>query len=278
MRLWNCTARVVLSEIFFMKTESDTLLGILFENRNKAYGAYELRTHYQRRLVRSFFFAIGITVFIFLVIPLTINWILHHPKTADPFLPETAYVIERTLEFEKPEQPKGSVAPMKSNPADAPIRVVDDVQVKPEPAEPQVPNEDPGDDQPNPGTSLTALPATGGGGHSADSASDEILSAAVVDIAPEFPGGEEALLNFLGRNLQYPSIPREAGISGRVYVSFVVNETGGIDNISVIRKLGYGFDEEVVRVLHRMPPWKPGVYKNKNVKTMFYLPVSFQLK
>lgn len=99
----------------------------------------------------------------------------------------------------------------------------------------------------------------------------------IVEEAPVYPGGTEAMSKFLSDNLRYPKKARRKGIEGQVIVSFVINEDGSINRITIVKGLGYGCDEEVIRVISTMPSWKPGRQKGENVKVRFLLPVRFQL-
>lgn len=100
----------------------------------------------------------------------------------------------------------------------------------------------------------------------------------VVEQQPEFPGGQGELLKYLGKNITYPAIAQENGIEGTVVVRFVVNETGGISDIQVVRDIGGGCGAEAVRVVKSMPKWKPGRQRGKAVKVYFTLPVRFKLE
>jgi len=99
-----------------------------------------------------------------------------------------------------------------------------------------------------------------------------------VEIMPEFPGGLEAFNAYLGENLKYPQIAKEAQIQGRVYVSFVIEKDGAITNIEVLRGVHPALDEEAVRVISRMPAWNPGRQNQREVRVKFTLPISFVLK
>lgn len=99
----------------------------------------------------------------------------------------------------------------------------------------------------------------------------------VVESMPEFPGGEVARLRYLSENLQYPTLAREAGISGAVYVSFVVEKDGQISNIRILRGIGGGCDEEALRVVSEMPKWIPGRQRNIPVRVQFNMPIRFIL-
>jgi protein TonB len=100
----------------------------------------------------------------------------------------------------------------------------------------------------------------------------------VVEQQPEFPGGQGELLAYLGKNINYPPIAQENGIEGTVVVRFVVNETGGISDIQIVRDIGGGCGAEAVRVVKSMPKWKPGRQRGKAVKVYFTLPVRFKLE
>lgn len=95
---------------------------------------------------------------------------------------------------------------------------------------------------------------------------------------PEFPGGEEALMSFLANNIKYPLAARENGIQGTVHITFVIEPNGELSNISVLRGIGGGCDEEAIRVIRLMPAWKPGIQRGKPVRVQFNLPVRFILQ
>lgn len=99
----------------------------------------------------------------------------------------------------------------------------------------------------------------------------------VVDQMAEFPGGEKALYDFVSKNMVYPPLAKENGISGKVWVQFEVDTAGNISNIKVMRGIGSGCDEEAVRVIKKMPAWKPGMNNNKPARCRFTLPINFKL-
>ena len=98
------------------------------------------------------------------------------------------------------------------------------------------------------------------------------------EISPSFPGGNNALLKYLGNNIKYPRMAVESNISGRVYLQFVVEKDGSISTINVVRGIGGGCNEEAVRVLKSMPKWSAGRQQGKAVRVMFTLPVNFVLQ
>ena len=104
---------------------------------------------------------------------------------------------------------------------------------------------------------------------------DEIFS--IVENEPEYPGGDEALYKFISKNIVYPKSAREKGIQGTVLVEFVVEKDGKLSNIKVIRSADPALDAEAVRVISKMPKWKPGTQRGKKVRSTFRLPINFQL-
>jgi len=106
---------------------------------------------------------------------------------------------------------------------------------------------------------------------------DETVFVLVEDM-PEYIGGEDALRQFLANNVKYPVQASENGIQGRVYVQFVVNENGMVENPRVVRGVDPLLDEEAVRVIASMPAWKPGKQKGKAVKVSYTAPINFKLQ
>lgn len=94
---------------------------------------------------------------------------------------------------------------------------------------------------------------------------------------PEFPGGQKALLAFLGNSIKYPAVAAETGVMGKVIVNFVVNTDGSICNTKVIRSVDPALDKEALRVVNGMPKWKPGKQAGKFVRVSYSVPISFVL-
>lgn len=99
----------------------------------------------------------------------------------------------------------------------------------------------------------------------------------VVETSPSFPGGDEARIRFLTNNIRYPQEARDAGISGTVYITFVVERDGSTSDVRVLRGIGGGCDEEAVRVIKMMPEWSPGKQRGKPVRVQFNMPIKFSL-
>ncbi len=100
----------------------------------------------------------------------------------------------------------------------------------------------------------------------------------VVENDPEFPGGVEALMKYLQQNIKYPQLARENNITGRVYVTFVVERDGSVTGVRVVRDIGGGCGQEAVRVVKAMPKWSPGKQRGKAVRVQYNLPVNFSLR
>lgn len=96
-----------------------------------------------------------------------------------------------------------------------------------------------------------------------------------VEEMPGFPGGERALLEFINKNLRFPQIALENGISGRVICTFVIDGRGKVSDIQVTRSVDPNLDREAVRVISMMPDWKPGKQRGKPVRVRYTLPIIF---
>ena len=100
----------------------------------------------------------------------------------------------------------------------------------------------------------------------------------VIEQMPQFPGGEMELMKFLGNNIKYPVIAQENGIEGRVIIGFIVSKTGLISDVTVLRSLDPSCDREAVRVVKTLPKWIPGKQNGENVNVRYTLPVAFKLQ
>lgn len=106
--------------------------------------------------------------------------------------------------------------------------------------------------------------------------SDEIFT--IVEEEPSFPGGEDARIMFLAKNLKYPQFARENNIEGTVYIGFVVEIDGSISYLRIKRDIGGGCGEAAFNVIRMMPKWNPGKQRGKLVRTAFTIPITFRLR
>lgn len=256
---------------------------IVFEHRNKSYGAYALRRHYDTRIISGFV----LSLVLFFGIPVYL-----HFSAVDSVSGITDDGI-RTLsnpdviyEFTKPPSKPQSKA---EAPADAAKK--NDPELPPQVGkdpEPQITRIDSANTNSNQqGNGDNTIGKTigggnsGGGGDGVDSTggtgSGGSGAVDIAEVMPEFPGGEAALFQFLKRKLRYPRGSVEHNREATVYVSFVVYPDGSIGDVESIQPVGYGFDEEVIRVVALMPRWKPGKVGGRNVAVRYKLPVKFRL-
>ena len=105
---------------------------------------------------------------------------------------------------------------------------------------------------------------------------DETMSVQLIDAIPSFPGGEEAMLQFITDNLTYPEDAKEAGISGRVVLEFIIEEDGSISEIKIIQGVHTSLDEEAIRIVKMMPKWEPGKKGSEPVRVSYKLPIDFK--
>ena len=99
----------------------------------------------------------------------------------------------------------------------------------------------------------------------------------VVENMPEFPGGDLGLMKFIQKNVRYPAIAKEYNITGKVYVSFIVDKQGGVTNVKIVRGVDKNLDAEALRVVSLLPKYKPGKQRGKAVRVMFTIPINFTL-
>jgi protein TonB len=99
-----------------------------------------------------------------------------------------------------------------------------------------------------------------------------------VETMPEFPGGgESAFLEYLSENIKYPVIAKETGIEGTVFIKFVIETDGSIGNVQILRGVTSALDNEALRVIKKMPPWKPGKQNGREVRVSYTVPIRFSL-
>ncbi|GAB2978564.1 energy transducer TonB [Mucilaginibacter puniceus] len=256
-------------------------LELVFANRNKEYGAYELRQHSADNTVKAMVitflsiaaaFIAGSILFkphvnvLPVIAPdalkLTEVHIITPPKKEEIKQPEAAKPV-KTTKFLVPVVTAG---PVIETPPDV-TKIIG--AVGPETID------DPGID-----IALNLPPetvSTGTGGGEAAPKPEIIYTKTGVDVMPEPDGGEAGWRKFLEKNLRYPSQATDANKSGKVWVSFIVEKDGQISNVKVDQGAGYGMDEEALRVLKLSKKWKPGMQNGQPVRVKYTLPLNFVL-
>jgi len=99
----------------------------------------------------------------------------------------------------------------------------------------------------------------------------------IVEQMPQFPGGEQALMNFIEKNLKYPVDAQNKRVQGKIILRFVVNSNGKVEQVEILRGLSPSTDKEAIRVVNLFPKWTPGVQNGKSVSTYYVLPIAFRL-
>ncbi|GAF04486.1 M56 family metallopeptidase [Saccharicrinis fermentans] len=100
----------------------------------------------------------------------------------------------------------------------------------------------------------------------------------ITDSIPKFPGGDQAIREFIAQKVKYPVYAQENNIQGNVYVKFIVDEEGYVTDVNIARGVHQSIDEEALRVVSSMPQWKPGIHKGKAVKVSYTIPINFKLQ
>jgi protein TonB len=253
---------------------------IVFEQRNREYGAYELRKMYNRRM--NIAFGISVAVFLLAVSIPTIIDKLSELTKENLKNQEVDLKLADPPPLDKDEPPPPPPPPDPPPPVQETIKftppvIVEEVKEEDIPPPQEQANETTVDTKTQEGTNeIIDLPDDGGGDDEAGLGSNEIFT--VVEKMPEFEGGEDKLREFLSKNIKYPAMARENGISGTVYITFVVEGDGNITDVKSLRGLGGGLTEEAVRVVKMMPNWTAGKQNGKPVRVQFTLPVKFTLR
>ncbi|MFD2570586.1 TonB family protein [Spirosoma soli] len=258
-----------------------TLDELIFADRNQAYGAFDLRRHYKPTLTRAL--GLGVGLFLLgLLAPMLYNR-LRPVAAATEFMQEIKLedvsVPEEKVPLPIPPVEIPNAYPTVKNvmpvvvmdaPEEMPVATVEelaeatsgqettegtgDIEViaPPEAAEPTVEER-----------AVEVAPKT-----------EDIFIR--VEQEPQYPGGLDALRNFLSKNLQYPKSAASAGVSGKVYISFVINTDGSLTDVQVLKGIGFGCDEEATRVIQKMPHWKPGKQSGRPVRVKYNLPIALE--
>ena len=101
---------------------------------------------------------------------------------------------------------------------------------------------------------------------------------AAVENEPVFPGGIPAFYKYITTSLKYPQVARILGLTGKVYISFVIDKDGSVTDVRPVRCMGAGCESEAVRVVSMSPKWSPGIQKGRKVRVQYTMPISFDLK
>lgn len=259
------------------KILTSSLDDLIFENRNKTYGAYDLRNIYNRNVNR----AVTIAAVLFLLA-------VFYPVIKEFLTPDVNTVQDsRLLDPNKlaapppldnttpPPPPPDLPPPPPKTVKFTPPVIKPDEEVKPDE---QVQKQDElqktdistnTNDNPDANIDYSQVQNN----NVVTDQKPKIFT--YVEQMPSFPGGDKELLNYLAKNIHYPVAARENGIEGKVLIVFVVNEDGSISDVTIKRDIGGGCGEEAARVVKNMPHWNAGKQNGNAVKVQFNLPVQF---
>ena len=266
----------------------ETLEDIIFRNRNKSYGAYSLRTDYQRVINRALIIGIGVFGLAILTPMIWAKVEIRNredvtARLIDVVIPPPPVEVVPLVKPETPPPPQPEQ--IRSETRFVPYEIVpDDKPVELPPTQDDLNNvvnigskNVVGIDEPIPYEEPTAGNSTVPAQPVEVEVSEKDKEWLIVEQMPEYAGGLAALSKFLQKNLRYPNPASNAGVSGKVYVQFVVGQDGAISKVDILKGLGFGCDEEAQRVIKLMPHWSAGKQSGRAVAVKFTLPINFQL-
>jgi len=248
---------------------------IVFEHRNKTYGAYILRKLYNKHMTRALVLAI-----IILLAGLA------YPLASSYYAQKRAKYIEKeaNAEFMDMDKPKEEAPPPPPPPPPPPAALEQKVKF----VAPVVTTEEVVEDVNifnQDELAQTTNEAVVVQEEVAEVEKVEVIEVeeskpvfTIVEEMPTFPGGEAERVKFLRDNVVYPQQASENGIQGTVYVAFVVDSKGNVTDVKIIRGIGGGCDEEALRVVKMMPQWHPGKQNGKSVRVYYNMPIFFRLQ
>ncbi|CAM3621030.1 energy transducer TonB [Pontibacter korlensis] len=268
------------------KLAKASLDDIVFEGRNRAYGAYLLRRLYNKHITIAAITAI-VLFFLFLSIPLITKLIKgdqEEEQVVERIVTEVDLAPPPPLDEATPPPPPDlppPPPPVRATVKYTPPVVKRDNEVVEEEEIPDVEVLEEIDAGVKTVEGSKDAPVDLG---EIDGTSDVVAEVVeekpytYVEQMPSFPGGEMEMMKYLGKNIRYPAAAQRAGVEGLVVLSFVVSKTGEISDIQVVKNLGAGTDEEAVRVVKTMPKWTPGKQNGRAVPVRYTLPVRFTIK
>jgi protein TonB len=246
---------------------------IVFELRNKEYGAYSLRKRYNRNVLISLL--IGTFILATAIITPYLN-----AKAAENRAKRAERQVE--IKMENLDQPNETVAPPPPPPPPpsdvvqqakyVPPVVVD--SVKPE-EQVQLMTADEAQIEVKDEEVVEVVAEVK---EEVQEEDPEATPFVVVEEMPMFPGGDIELLKYIGEHTQYPEVAKENNIQGRVIVRFCVTSKGGVSQVSVLKGVDPELDAEAIRVVNSLPPFKPGKQGGKPVPVWYMVPITFTLK
>ncbi len=248
---------------------------IIFEDRNKAYGAYQLRTTYEKNLFHAMIIAFAL-ILTLIVAPLISRLLAPATKHIDferKIEPKTI-VIELpplNIKITPPEIKLPQIAQIKDVPPIIVEKVTKDEEIH---TADEIKNAHQIGSTDQKGTDIlnTAHPQV-----LAEILEEvELPPVLLAESMPSFPGGDKALFEFISRNIRYPQQALEYGFQGQVIVQFVVNKDGHITNPMILKDVKGGCGEEALRIINLMPNWNAGEQSGRKVSVFVRVPIKFR--
>jgi len=262
-----------------MKTQTENVQrwdDIVFEKRNKEYGAYAIRKDYKTRVLKAEAISIGIGALIF-VIPILMRNEIPLPTIPKPDPGIVLKVFDGTIAPTITPPTPPPAPPRRVNASIIPTRVVTTDVVEP-PTQPtdQV-TYTTGTQTTGTESSTEVITDPGSGTAPADVTPSGPGYTIAPEVMPAFEGGMEGLMKFLQKKLRYPSTAQKLREQGIVYVSFIVSPSGEVTDIEIVKGFFKDCDKEAVRVVSLMNKWKPGMQNKMPVAVKMVLPIKFKL-
>jgi periplasmic protein TonB len=248
---------------------------LIFENRNKAYGAYVLRTVYTKNVLRGLLITIAVVALLFY--SPDIIALFKGEEVVEKIPPRKLVYTELSapppIDKPKPPPPQIQLPKLQKVIKFVPPKVVKEEVVEEIPTIEEIKQNEVADVAVEGPTEIVFEEPV----QEVVVVEDENKIFTVVEQQPEFQGGYEAMMNFIKKNMRYPASARRMGVDGTVYVSFVVSKDGSISEVKTIRGISADCDKEAIRVVSMMPAWRPGKQNGKPVFVRFVLPIKFKL-
>ncbi len=255
-------------------------LDLVFEGRNKKYGAYQLRkenpkTSIKALVVGAFVFALALSS------PLIIDMIPSSDEAKNSLNEKVVLVnIEKPKENlppppKPPEPPKPKIDEVKFVKPEVveAKKVVEEIKTIEELKDKNIASKDQKGDK---DAEIVIDQPTGNAEKDAEIVDNNVYSSAGIEVQPEFPGGVAGFAKYVQKNYRTPEV--EQDLKGRVFVEFVVEKDGSLTDIKVIRDLGFGTGAEAIRMLKNAPKWKPGVQNGKTIRVRYSLPIMLDIR
>ena len=246
---------------------------IVFENRNKEYGAYSLRKKYNRNVIIALI--IGILILGTAVIAPYLN-----AKAAENKAKKAERQVE--IKMENLDRPAEQVAPPPPPPPPPPDAVQQARYVPPvvvDSVKPEEVSQLMSADQAQVEVQNTeVVEEVAVVAEEVKENVDDAEPFVVVEEMPMFPGGETELLKYISDHTQYPEVAKENNVQGKVIVRFCVTSKGGVDKVEILKSVDPELDKEAIRVVKTLPAFKPGKQGGKPVPVWYMVPINFTLK